>query len=159
MPRRPKLPRGRLKGDAGDFIVSDRLISLLLTQLAENAELRPVFDDLLDLEDKAIQLVLREVQGDALVVALKGASPELREKILKNMSSRAAETLRDDLESKGPVRLSEVEGQQKEILKIVRRLADEGLRTFKPLGSRKALSQFARRIRGPRRFSAGDFLL
>ena len=85
-----------------------------------------VFDDLLDLEDKAIQLVLREVQGDALVVALKGASPELREKILKNMSSRAAETLRDDLESKGPVRLSEVEGQQKEILKIVRRLADEG---------------------------------
>jgi flagellar motor switch protein FliG len=85
-----------------------------------------VFDDLLEIDDKAMQLVLREVQGDMLVIALKGASPELREKVFKNMSSRAAETLRDDLESKGPVRLSEVEAQQKEILMIVRRLADEG---------------------------------
>ncbi len=85
-----------------------------------------VFDDLMEIDDKAMQLVLREVQGDALVIALKGASPELREKVFKNMSSRAAETLKDDLESKGPVRLSEVENQQKEILKIVRRLADEG---------------------------------
>ena len=85
-----------------------------------------VFDDLLELDDKAMQLVLREVQGDALVIALKGATPDLREKVFKNMSTRAAETLRDDLESKGPVRLSEVEAQQKEILKIVKRLSDEG---------------------------------
>jgi len=85
-----------------------------------------VFENLADLEDRAMQMVLREVQGDALVVALKGANEALREKVFANMSQRAAETLRDDLESKGPVRLSEVEAQQKEILKIVRRLADEG---------------------------------
>lgn len=85
-----------------------------------------VFDNLIDIDDRGIQLVLREVQSESLIVALKGASEELREKIFRNMSSRAAETLRDDLESKGPVRLSEVEGEQKEILKLVRRLADEG---------------------------------
>jgi flagellar motor switch protein FliG len=84
------------------------------------------FDDLLKLDDKGIQLVLREVQTDALVVALKAAAVELREKVFKNMSTRAAETLREDLESRGPVRVSEVEGQQKEILKVVKRLADEG---------------------------------
>ena len=85
-----------------------------------------VFDNILDLEDKAIQLVLREVESEALVVALKGASPEMREKIFKNMSQRAADMLREDLESKGPVRVSDVEAQQKEILKVVRRLSDEG---------------------------------
>ena len=85
-----------------------------------------VFDDLLKLDAKAIQLVLKEVASDVLIAALKGAQPELKEKILANMSSRAAETLREDLESRGPMRLSEVEAQQKEILKIVRRLADEG---------------------------------
>jgi len=84
------------------------------------------FDDLLKLDNKAIQLVLREVANDALIVALKGAEPEMREKIFSNMSTRAAETLREDLESRGPVRVSEVEAQQKEILKIVRRLGDEG---------------------------------
>jgi flagellar motor switch protein FliG len=66
------------------------------------------------------------VASETLIVALKGASQELRDKILANMSSRAAETLREDLESRGPMRLSEVEAQQKEILKTVRRLADEG---------------------------------
>lgn len=85
-----------------------------------------VFDDLQKLDDKAIQSVLKEVSSDVLVVALKGAQPELKEKILANMSSRAAESLREDLESRGPMRLSEVEAQQKEILKTVRRLADEG---------------------------------
>ncbi len=84
------------------------------------------FADLLKLDNKSVQLMLREVAGDGLVIALKGAEPELRDKILSNMSSRAAETLREDLESKGPVRVSEVETQQKEILKLVRRLADEG---------------------------------
>lgn len=85
-----------------------------------------VFENLLDVEDRGIQLLLREIQSDSLILALKGASPELREKIFKNMSQRAAEMLREDLESKGPVRLSEVEAEQKEIIKIARRLADEG---------------------------------
>ncbi len=85
-----------------------------------------VFDDVIKLDDKAIQSLLKEVSSDVLIVALKGASPELKEKFLANMSSRAAESLREDLESRGPMRLSEVEAQQKEILKTVRRLADEG---------------------------------
>jgi flagellar motor switch protein FliG len=85
-----------------------------------------VFDDVMKLDDKAIQMLLKEVASESLIVALKGAQPELKEKFLANMSSRAAETLREDLESRGPMRLSEVEGQQKEILKVVRRLADEG---------------------------------
>jgi len=85
-----------------------------------------VFENLLDLDDRAIQLLLREIQSDSLILAMKGASEPLREKIFKNMSQRAAEMLREDLESRGPVRLSEVENEQKEILKIVRRLADEG---------------------------------
>ncbi len=85
-----------------------------------------VFDDVMKLDDKAIQMILKEVASESLIVALKGAGPELKERFLANMSSRAAETLREDLESRGPMRLSEVEAQQKEILKIVRRLADEG---------------------------------
>ncbi len=85
-----------------------------------------VFENIMDIDDRGIQTVLREVQGDMLVISLKGAAEELREKIFKNMSSRAAESLRDDLESRGPVRLSEVESAQKEILKIIKRLSDEG---------------------------------
>ena len=84
------------------------------------------FDDLIKLDDKGYQSLLKEVQTESLIIALKGASPEIREKVFKNMSSRAAETLREDLESRGPVKLSEVEAEQKELLKIVRRLADEG---------------------------------
>ena len=84
------------------------------------------FDDLDKLDDKGIQALMKEVQSESLIVALKGATPALREKIFRNMSSRAAETLKEDLESRGPVRLSEVEAEQKEMLKIVRRLADEG---------------------------------
>ena len=85
-----------------------------------------VFENLLELDDRAIQMLLREVQSESLIIALKGTSEELREKIFKNMSQRAAEMLRDDLEAKGPVRISEVEAEQKEILKVVRKLADEG---------------------------------
>jgi flagellar motor switch protein FliG len=84
------------------------------------------FEDLTKLDNKSVQTVLKEVSSDSLVIALKGASAELKELILANMSSRAAEGLREDLESRGPVRLSEVESQQKDILKIVRRLSDEG---------------------------------
>jgi len=84
------------------------------------------FDDLIKLDDKGVQALLKEVQSESLVLALKGATPEMREKVFKNMSSRAAETLREDLEGRGPVRVSEVEAEQKEMLKIVRRLVDEG---------------------------------
>ncbi len=85
-----------------------------------------VFENVLDIDDRGIQLFLREVQSESLIIALKGASEELREKIFRNMSKRASEMMREDLEAKGPVKLSEVESNQKEILKIVRRLADEG---------------------------------
>jgi flagellar motor switch protein FliG len=85
-----------------------------------------VFDNIMDVDDRGIQALLREVQSETLIVALKGATEEMREKIFKNMSSRAAEMMREDLENKGPVKLSEVEAQQKVILQIVRRLADEG---------------------------------
>lgn len=84
------------------------------------------FDDVNKIDDKGIQAMLKEVQSESLVVALKGASADLREKIFRNMSTRAAETLREDLDTRGPVRLSEVEAEQKEMLKIVRRLVDEG---------------------------------
>lgn len=85
-----------------------------------------VFDNLIDVEDHGIQLLLREVQSESLIIALKGAPEEIRNKIFKNMSQRAAEALREDLESKGPVRLSEVEAEQKSILKTLRQLADDG---------------------------------
>ena len=84
------------------------------------------FDDLDKLDDKGVQALLKEVQSESLVIALKGATPVLREKVFKNMSSRAAETLREDLESRGPVRVSDVETEQKEMIKTVRRLVDEG---------------------------------
>lgn len=85
-----------------------------------------VFDDLADVDDRGIQTLLREVSTELLVVALKGADPQIQDKIFRNMSKRASELLRDDLESKGPVKVSEVEGAQKEILTIARRLADAG---------------------------------
>jgi flagellar motor switch protein FliG len=85
-----------------------------------------VFDNLRDVDDRGIQALLREVSSDLLIIALKGADTELQEKIFANMSKRAAELLRDDLETKGPVKLSEVEGAQKEILTIARRMGDAG---------------------------------
>lgn len=85
-----------------------------------------VWENLLELDDRAIQMLLKEVQSESLILALKGSSEPLREKIFSNMSQRAAEMLKDDLDAKGMVRVSEVEAQQKEILKIVRRLSEEG---------------------------------
>jgi len=85
-----------------------------------------VFDNLIDVDDRGIQALLREISSENLIIALKGADESLREKIFKNMSKRAAEMLKDDLEAKGPVRLSEVEAAQKEILSIARRMADAG---------------------------------
>lgn len=85
-----------------------------------------VFDNLLDVDDRGMQTILRESPQDKLVLALKGASADVREKIFKNMSKRAAEMLRDDLESAGPAKLSEVEDAQKEILEVALKLGEEG---------------------------------
>jgi flagellar motor switch protein FliG len=85
-----------------------------------------VFEDLAQVDDRGIQTLLREVESEKLVIALKGASEAVKEKIFKNMSKRAAEMLRDDLDAKGPVRLSEVEAAQKEILAVARRLSEAG---------------------------------
>lgn len=89
-----------------------------------------VFDDLIELDDRELQAVLREVSGERLGIALRGADPKVRDKITRNMSQRAAEILLEDMEARGPVRLSDVEAAQKEILTLVRRLADEGTITL-----------------------------
>ncbi|MGA7180237.1 MAG: flagellar motor switch protein FliG [Thiobacillaceae bacterium] len=116
-----------------NFVNGDHEEAIMSTLRDYDAELAQqiedemfIFDNLLDIDDKGIQLMLREVQSESLIVALKGASQHLQEKIFKNMSQRAAEMLREDLESKGPVRLSEVENEQKQILQTVKRLAEEG---------------------------------
>ena len=85
-----------------------------------------IFENLLGLDDRAIQSILREVQSDSLSVALKGSDVAIQEKIFRNMSKRAAEMLRDDIATKGPVRLSDVEAAQKDILAVAQRLAEEG---------------------------------
>ncbi|CAG4905731.1 flagellar motor switch protein FliG [Paraburkholderia gardini] len=85
-----------------------------------------VFENLLDLEDRAIQLLLKEVESESLIISLKGAPPALRQKFLSNMSQRAAELLAEDLDARGPVRVSDVETQQRRILQVVRNLAESG---------------------------------
>lgn len=92
----------------------------------EIQDLMFVFENLMGIDDRSMQTILREVSTDSLLLAMKAADEELKDKIYANMSKRAAEMLRDDLEAKGPVKLSEVESAQKEILTIARRLADEG---------------------------------
>ncbi|MBN2885915.1 MAG: flagellar motor switch protein FliG [Chromatiaceae bacterium] len=89
-------------------------------------ELMFVFDSLVDVDDRGIQTLLREISTDQLVLALKGADDALKDKVFKNMSKRAAEMLREDLAAKGPVRLSDVESAQKDILATARRLAESG---------------------------------
>jgi len=90
------------------------------------SELMFVFENLNEVDDRGIQALLREISTDTLTLALKGADEGLKDKILKNMSKRASEMLREDMEARGPVRLSEVEAAQKEILSTARRLADDG---------------------------------
>ena len=85
-----------------------------------------LFENLVDVDDRSIQRLLQEVDSESLLIALKGAEQPLREKFLRNMSQRAADILRDDLANRGPVRLSQVENEQKAILLIVRRLAETG---------------------------------
>ncbi len=85
-----------------------------------------VFDNLLEMDDRSLQTLLREISSETLLLALKGADPRVRDKFLSNMSQRAAEMLREDMEAKGPIRVSEADTAQREILGIARRLADEG---------------------------------
>jgi len=89
-----------------------------------------VFDNLAEVEDRAMQTVLREVPNEKLAVALRGADQKVKDKVTGNMSQRAAEILLEDMESRGPVRLAEVEAAQKEILAIVRKMADDGTITL-----------------------------
>jgi flagellar motor switch protein FliG len=108
--------------------------SSLTTQIAKIDEplsqklqdLMFVFDDLNEVDDRGMQELLREVPGDKLIIALKAADEKLKEKFFKNMSERASQMMKDDLEAKGPVRLSEVEAAQKEILVTARRMGEEG---------------------------------
>jgi len=85
-----------------------------------------LFENLVDVEDRSIQRLLQEIESDTLIIALKGADEPLRMKFFRNMSRRQAELMTDDLASRGPVRLSQVEAEQKTILNVVRRLAESG---------------------------------
>ncbi|MBC7544549.1 MAG: flagellar motor switch protein FliG [Candidatus Sericytochromatia bacterium] len=96
-------------------------------ELAESVKkLMFVFDDLVQLDDRAIQRVLREVESKDLALALKGATEEVKERIYRNMSERAGRMLRDDIETMGPVRLKDVEEVQQKIVNVVRRLEETG---------------------------------
>ena len=85
-----------------------------------------LFENLIDLDDRSIQLILKEIDTNSLVVALKGAPETLMDKFMRNMSQRAADLMREDMEARGPIRVSQVEAEQKAILQVVRRLADGG---------------------------------
>jgi flagellar motor switch protein FliG len=93
-----------------------------------------VFDNLREINDRDVQTMMREVSTDLLTLALKGVDDEFQQKFLKNMSSRAAEMLVEDMEAKGPVKLSDVEAAQKEILSIARRLEESGEITLSGTG-------------------------
>ena len=85
-----------------------------------------VFEDIKALDDRSIRELLKDISNEELTKALKGASDDLKDKFLKNLSERAAGMIREDLEIMGPVKLSEVEGAQQNIVKTVRRLETEG---------------------------------
>jgi flagellar motor switch protein FliG len=107
-------------------VIMDQIVQTDEALGARIQDLIFVFDNLLDIDDRSMQELLRQVASDKLLLAMKGCEDAMKAKIFKNMSQRAAEMLKDDLESKGPVRISEVEGAQKEILQIARKLAESG---------------------------------
>jgi flagellar motor switch protein FliG len=114
-----------VKGEQSNLIMGD--LAKVDEQLSQKIQdLMFIFDDLQKVDDRGMQELLRQVPADKLLIALKGADETLKAKIFKNMSQRAAEMMRDDLEAKGPVKLSEVEAAQKEILVAARKLADAG---------------------------------
>jgi flagellar motor switch protein FliG len=113
-------------GTAHEQIILDN-IRLHDSDLAEKiADQMFTFEDILTIDDRGIQALLKEVESETLVVALKGSPSEMREKFLRNMSTRAAELFREDLETRGPVRVSDVEVEQRKILQIIKKLADAG---------------------------------
>ena len=114
-----------MKGEHSGLIMTD--IGKVDEQLSQQIQdLMFIFDDLKKVDDRGMQELLRQVPADKLLIALKGADEDLKGKIFKNMSQRAAEMMKDDLEAKGPVKLSEVEAAQKEIIVAARKLADAG---------------------------------
>jgi flagellar motor switch protein FliG len=114
-----------VKGAQSNLIMGD--LAKVDEQLSQKIQdLMFIFDDLQKIDDRGMQELLRQVPADKLLIALKGADEALKAKIFKNMSQRAAEMMKDDLEAKGPVKLSEVEAAQKEILVAARKLADAG---------------------------------
>jgi flagellar motor switch protein FliG len=113
--------------DSGtDTVVLDSVKSVDRELGEKISEMMFVFDNLLELDDRGMQRLIREISTDALVVALKGVDEKVQDKFFNNMSSRAADMLREDLEAKGPVKLSDVEAEQKAIIAIATKLADEG---------------------------------
>src|SRR5690625_7701519 len=94
-----------------------------------------VYNNQTNIENIAMQLILKEIEPSSLSIALKGATEELREKFFRNMSSRAADMLREDIDAQGPIRISRVEEEQKAIVEVARRLAEAGQITLGGLGS------------------------
>jgi flagellar motor switch protein FliG len=134
-PQAPPRRVGGAKVAAGivNSIDKARSAALLETIEQSDAELHQkikdlmfTFDNLLQVDDRGIQTLLREVGSDQLALALRGAEPQIQDKIFRNMSKRAAEILRDDMEARGPVKLSEVEAAQKEIVAAAQKLVEEG---------------------------------
>lgn len=114
-----------LKDGRGDEILDE--IKQRNEELSERiSEMMFQFETLLSVDDVGIQALLREISNDVLVVALKGSDPAVSEKILGNMSRRASTLLKEDMEAKGPIKLSDVESAQKDILEVARRLAESG---------------------------------
>ncbi|GGA78066.1 flagellar motor switch protein FliG [Neiella marina] len=113
-----------------DTTIEGQLMDMLRESDEEMAQqiqdLMFVFENLIDVDDRGIQALLREIQQEVLQKALKGSDDQLKQKFFTNMSKRAAELLADDLEAMGPIRVADVEAAQKEILSIARRLADSG---------------------------------
>jgi flagellar motor switch protein FliG len=110
----------------GESEILERMKDADGTLAQQIQDLMFVFDDLAEIDSRSVQALLREISSDTLLLALKGSDEGVKEKFFTNMSKRASEMLRDDLEAKGPVRLSEVEAAQREILAVARRMADEG---------------------------------
>lgn len=124
----PKVAAGilNLVGAAKEGKIVEEIATVDAPLAQKLQDLMFVFDDLVEVDDRGMQELLREISSDKLLVALKAADDTLKQKFFKNMSERAADMLRDDLEVKGPVKLSEVEAAQKEILLTARRMAEEG---------------------------------
>ena len=119
--------------DILNFLETDVNNQIMEQMRTENEELATriedqmfVFENLRDVDDRGIQTMMREISTDLLALALKGVEDDMQQKFLKNMSSRAAEMLIEDMEAKGPVKLSEVEEAQKEILAVARKLEESG---------------------------------